>query len=49
MSQRIVCDFCEEAIQGKPKITSTENDSGKKLDFCSTTCFIDHVNDGGKK
>ncbi|WNT44939.1 hypothetical protein SEA_ABBYDAISY_44 [Arthrobacter phage AbbyDaisy] len=43
MSARTVCDFCEETIKGKPKITSTEND-GRKLDFCSTTCFIDHVN-----
>lgn len=48
MSQCTVCDFCHEVIPGKPKITSTEKD-GQKLDFCSTTCFIDHVNNGGRK
>lgn len=42
MSQRTVCDFCEEAINGKPKITSTEND-GTKLDFCTTKCFVSHT------
>lgn len=40
MSTRTVCDFCEEDINGKPKITSTEK-GGRKLDFCTTTCFID--------
>ena len=46
MSQRILCDVCEEAITGKPKITSTEKD-GRKLDFCSAACFIDYANNGG--
>ncbi|AYR01547.1 hypothetical protein PP639_gp047 [Arthrobacter phage Seahorse] len=45
MSARTICDFCEEPIKGKPKITSTEKSDGQKLDFCSTTCFIDHVNE----
>jgi ribosomal protein L24E len=44
MSKRIICDFCEETINGQPKITSTEKD-GRKLDFCSTTCFIDFTRD----
>ncbi|AOY72065.1 hypothetical protein ARZXY2_2535 [Arthrobacter sp. ZXY-2] len=46
MSQKTVCDFCDEAINGKPKITSTEHD-GTKLDFCTTTCFIDYTNGKG--
>ncbi|WP_162242792.1 hypothetical protein [Arthrobacter sp. Leaf141] len=43
MSKKLVCDFCEKAIEGTPKIMSTEND-GAKLDFCTTTCFIDYTN-----
>lgn len=46
MSKRTVCDFCGEPIKGQPKITSTEND-GKKLDFCTTTCFIDFTHNSG--
>ncbi|MDJ0322138.1 hypothetical protein [Pseudarthrobacter sp. PS3-L1] len=43
MSTKIVCDFCEEVIDGEIKIKSTESD-GTKLDFCTTTCFIDYAN-----
>ncbi|GGH93871.1 hypothetical protein ACFFGR_09380 [Arthrobacter liuii] len=45
MSTKLVCDFCDEAISGDIKITSTEND-GTKLDFCSSTCFIDYAKGG---
>lgn len=46
MSTRVVCDFCYEAINGKPKVTSTEKD-GQKLDFCTTTCFMDFTRETG--
>lgn len=46
MSIRTVCDFCEEAINGTPKVSSTEAD-GQKLDFCTTTCFMNFTRGTG--
>lgn len=43
MSTKTVCDFCEEPIVGKAKVTAEELD-GRILDFCSTTCLIDFIN-----